>query len=190
VPAPLESLERADAQIRRILANVRPDQASLPTPCTEFDVRSLVNHVVYDVQSFTRTLSGAQREPPGADLIGDDWLGSYTAAADGLLSVWRARGTEGTLTTRMGELPASWVLGQHTSDLVVHAWDLARATGQSDALDPALAQPALEWGQENLKPQLRGQAFGPEVSVPADAPVYERLAAFFGRNPTWSTSSV
>jgi uncharacterized protein (TIGR03086 family) len=179
----IDVLQRADDQLRRIISHVRPDQAGLPTPCSDFDVRALVNHIVYDVQTFTAMISGGQRGSPDADLIGDDWLAAYSLSADALLATWRSRGTGGTLTSRMGELPATWALGQHASDLVVHAWDVARATRNTEELDPELAEAALAWGRQNLKPELRGQAFGPEVPVPDNAPAYERLAGFFGREP-------
>jgi uncharacterized protein (TIGR03086 family) len=128
-------------------------------------------------------ISGGHRGSPNADLLGDDWLAAYSLSTDSLLSTWRRRGTGGTLTSRTGELPATWALGQHASDLVVHAWDVARATGNTDELDSELAEAALAWGRANLKPELRGQAFGPEVPVPDNAPVYDRLAGFFGRKP-------
>ena len=179
----IDVLQRADDQLRRIISHVRPDQAGLPTPCSDFDVRALVNHIVYDVQTFTAMISGGQRGSPDADLIGDDWLAAYRSSADALLSAWRTRGTGGTLTSRLGELPATWALGQHASNLTVHAWDVAQATGQSTELEPALAEEALAWGRENLKPQFRGAAFGLEVRVPENAPVYDRLAGFFGRTP-------
>ena len=155
----------------------------MSTPCSEFDVRALVNHIVYDLQVFTATVTGGQRGSPDVDLLGDDWLAAYGSSADSLVSAWQTRGAGGTLTSRLGELPATWALGQHASDLVIHAWDLARATGQSADLDPELGAAALAWGQENLKPEFRGQAFGPEVQVPESAPVYDRMAGFFGRAP-------
>jgi hypothetical protein len=61
---------------------------------------------------------------------------------------------------------------------------VARATGTTGELDPELAEAALAWGRQNLKPEFRGQAFGPEMPVPENAPVYDRLAGFFGREPT------
>jgi uncharacterized protein (TIGR03086 family) len=182
--ASIDLLERGDRQLRQIISRVQPEEASLPTPCADFDVRALVNHTVHDVQSFTAMITGGQRGSPEADLIGDDWLAAYNSPADGLLSAWRKRGTEGTFTSRLGELPATWAVGQHATNLTVHAWDLARATGQTSDLDPELAESALAWGQENLKPQFRGQAFGPEIEVQEDAPAYDRLAGFFGRSPT------
>lgn len=179
----IEVLQRADDQLRQIISQVRSEQARLPTPCAEFDVRALTNHVVYDVQVFKAMITGGQRGSPDVDLLGDDWLAAYTTSADSLLSAWRTRGTDGTLTSRLGELPATWALGQHASNLIVHAWDLARATGHSSELDPELAEAALAWGRENLKPQFRGQAFAPEIQVPEDAPAYDRVAGYFGRTP-------
>jgi uncharacterized protein (TIGR03086 family) len=179
--ASIALLERADDQLRRLISRVTPAQVGLPTPCSNFDLRALVNHIVHDVQMFTAMISGGQRGSSDADLLGDDWMAAYTSSADSLLAAWRSRGTDGTLTSRMGELPATWALGQHASDLVVHAWDVARAIGDTQQLDPELAESALAWGRQNLKPEYRGQAFGPEVPVSEDAPAYDRLAAFFGR---------
>ena len=85
--------------------------------------------------------------------------------------------------TRIGEFPATWAVGQHLADVAVHAWDLATATHQSTKLDPELARVALDWARAALKPELRGNTFGPEIEVPENAPIYERLAGFFGRNP-------
>jgi uncharacterized protein (TIGR03086 family) len=181
--ASIELLQRADDQLRRVISRLSPAHAGLPTPCSEFNLRALVNHIVYDVQVFTAMIIGGQRGSPDVDRLGDNWLAAYSSSADLLLSTWRSRGTGGTLTSRMGELPATWALGQHTSDLVVHAWDISRATGNTDELDPELAEAALAWGRENLKPEFRGQAFGPEVPVPENAPVYDRLAGYFGRTP-------
>ena len=69
-------------------------------------------------------------------------------------------------------------IGQHVSDIAVHGWDIARATGQTADFDSEVAEVGLEWARENLKPHFRGQAFGPEVSASPDAPPYDRLAAF------------
>jgi hypothetical protein len=69
----------------------------------------------------------------------------------------------------------------------VHAWDLTRAAQQSFSLDEGIADHALTWSRQMLQPQFRGEgkAFGEETPVPADAPAYERLAGWFGRDPYW-----
>ena len=103
---------------------------------------------------------------------------------------WQREGAlDGTVRLPFGEVPATWLVNQQIADLAVHGWDIARATGQSTDLDPELGQVALAWARENLQPQFRGaegsgRAFGPEVPVPDSAPLYDRLAAFFGRDPS------
>jgi uncharacterized protein (TIGR03086 family) len=176
-------LERALDQAGTIIARIQADQAGLPTPCPEFDVRALVNHLVFDLQTFTAGVNGGERGSPDADLIGNDWIGRYDSARTSLLDAWRQKGVEGTIKTRIGEFPATWAVGQHLANTAVHAWDLATATHQSTKVDPEVARVALDWARGALKPEFRGKAFGPEVEIPENAPIYDRLAGFFGRNP-------
>jgi uncharacterized protein (TIGR03086 family) len=181
----LELLQRAIDQLAGLIASVRPEQTSLRTPCSDWDLRQLVNHVVFDLSTFEAGLRGTERGAPDADLIDDDWPVAYRAAADGLMHAWQSRGTEGTLHTQMGDLPLTWALGQHVADLAVHGWDVARAVDRPiDQLDTEVGEAALAFLRSSLKPEYRGQAFGPEVTVPDSAPVYERLAAFSGRSVT------
>ncbi len=101
------------------------------------------------------------------------------------LVIWRREGAlEGTVRLPFGQVPAAWCVDQQISDLVVHGWDIARATGQPTELDPELGQASLAWARQNLLPELRGDvgsgyAFGPEVPVPETAPLHDRFAAFF-----------
>ena len=179
----LEQLERALDQAGTIISRIRPDQAGLPTPCTDFDVRALVNHLVLDMQMFAFNLAGGEHGEPNDDLIGSDWSTAYASARASLEDAWREKGIDGTVKGRLGEFPATWAVGQHLADVSVHAWDLATATRQSTKLDQEVARVALDWGRGALKPEYRGKSFGPEVEVPENAPIYERLAGFFGRNP-------
>lgn len=153
-------------------------------------MRALVNHVVLDVQQFTVRASGGAWQERDADVIGDRWAQSYRDAAASLLAVWQRPGAiERTVRLPFGERPASWSVNQQISDLAVHAWDIAKATGQSTDLDPQIGQLSLDWASENLLPQFRGdeesgRVFGHEVPVRDDAPIYDRLAGFFGRDPS------
>ncbi len=180
----LALLERTLEQTGSLIDGVKPDQAKLPTPCTDWNVRQLVNHTVFDLKVFETMVNGAERPTPDDNLIGDDWSAAYKKASRGLLDAWNKRGIEGKMPpSRLGELPATWALGQHLSDIAVHGWDIARATGQPTEQDPEIGQTALDWGRDSLKPEFRGQTFGPEVKVPESAPLYDRVAAFFGRTP-------
>jgi uncharacterized protein (TIGR03086 family) len=194
-PEALAPLERALEQTATVIAHASPDQASAPTPCRSFSLRQLINHVVHDVQLFAAMVTGADRGSQATDVVGDDWLAAYQAASRALLAAWREPGRlDGTLELPFGTVPATWSIGQQVADLAVHAWDIARATGQSVELDAELARGSLEWGSRNLAAQYRGdessgKAFGPEVPVSQDAPIADRLAAFFGRDPRWPTAS-
>jgi uncharacterized protein (TIGR03086 family) len=186
----VELLARTLAQTGAIVARVRPEQATLPTPCGAWDVRALVNHVVHDVRQFTVTAHGGEWASSDADVIGDDWAGAYRQAASSLLAAWRRPGAlDQPVRLPSGEFPATWRVGQQIADLAVHGWDIAKATGQPADLDPEVGQLALDWGRENLKPQFRGdeasgRSFGAEVAVADDARLYDRLGAFFGRDPS------
>ena len=186
---PIGLLARALDQAGAVIAKVRADQAALPTPCRAWDVRALVNHVVQDVRMFADSARGVRRLPGDEDVIGDHWTGAYQQAAEALLAAWRAPGAiDRTRRLPIGEVPASWSVLQQVADLAVHAWDVAKATGQPTDLDPETGQASLDWARQNLTPEFRGdeasgKAFGPEVPVPADAPLADRLAGFFGRDP-------
>lgn len=186
---PIDLLSRALDQAGEAIARTRPEQAGLPTPCASWDVRALVNHVVHDVLLFTEMATGGSRKRDERDVVGGDWTGAYRDAASPLLAVWQRPGAlDGTVKLPFGERPASWQVYQVIADLAVHAWDVAKATGQSTDLDPEVGRVALDWAKQNLTPQFRGDEasghdFGPEVRVPEDAPIYSQLAGYFGRQP-------
>lgn len=80
------------------------------------------------------------------------------------------------------------LVDMYLAELAAHAWDLARATGQLDRLDPSVARPALDGARAMIKPRYRdmvepGAPFGPEIHPPPAADDWERLAAFMGRHP-------
>jgi uncharacterized protein (TIGR03086 family) len=146
-------------------------------------VRALVNHTVFDTQNFTASVSGGERPSTDADLIGTNWTDAYRTASDRLLAAWRQRGTAGALQLGRGEVAATWASGMHLFSETVHGWDIASATDQSTDLDPEVGQAALDFARDNLE-RFRGRGFGPEVPVSEDAPLYDRLAGFCGRQPT------
>jgi len=86
------------------------------------------------------------------------------------------------------EYTGATLVDMYLAELAAHAWDLARATGQLDLLEPSLALPALEGARVMIKPQYRdmvgpGAPFGAEVPPPPGAGDWERLVAFMGRDP-------
>ncbi|NUT20836.1 MAG: TIGR03086 family protein [Hamadaea sp.] len=185
----LAVLARALAQTGGVIDRVRPEQATLPTPCRSWNVRALVNHLVDEVHQFAFLADGGRRQHLGANVIGDDWTTAYEDAARALLTAWRQPGSSDR-THRLpgGELTADWTVGQHITEIVIHGWDIAKATGQQTDLDPRLARFALDWAAENVEPEFRGDEaagfhIGIALAVADDAPLYDRLAAFSGRDP-------
>ena len=182
---------RALDQTGAIIATISPRQAGLATPCSAWDVRALVRHVVgQDLRIFLVSARGetADWQLP-ADALGEDWVAEFRAAAAQLMDVWQAADLDHPVTMPGGgQAPLRGRADQQIAEFVVHGWDLARATGQLADLDQALARRALSWSQQMLRPEFRGpdKAFGPEVAVPADAPIYQRLAGWFGRDPHWT----
>lgn len=187
---PLAVLSRALDQVGEVLAGVRDDQQDLPTPCRSWTVAQLGDHVVHDLRQFTMTATGGTPDwSEQAPVVARDRPAAFRQGAANLLDAWRRAGDlTGTITLPgMGPVPARFPVDQQSAEFAVHAWDLARATGQSTNLDPQVGQAALDWIHDALRPQFRGneadgKAFGHEVSIPDDAPLYDRLAAFAGRH--------
>ncbi len=174
----LDLLRRALAQTAGLVAAVTPEQRDAPTPCGDWDVAELVGHLAYGLDNFAASARGEQPSwgAPRPPLEGD-WAATFRTKADTLMAAW----SEAPEDRR----PQA---GMQVTEQAVHAWDLASAIGSpTSQLDSAVGEHALEFGRAMLKPEYRGaggnNAFGEEVAVPDDAPVYDRLAGWFGRDP-------
>jgi uncharacterized protein (TIGR03086 family) len=183
-------LDRALDQTAGLIAAIDASQAGLATPCAGWDVRALISHLAgQDLRNFLAAARGQSadwRAP--ADEIGDDWAAGFRDRAESLRTAWRAADLDRMVAGAGGEAPLRFRADQQITELAVHDWDLSKATGQPIELDPALAEHGLRWGRQMLRPEFRGpdKAFGVEVPVPDDAPVYDRLAGWFGRDPGWT----
>ncbi len=192
---PLTLLGRALDQVGRLITGTRPDQADLPTPCQSWTVRQLVHHLVTDTANFAASVRGEKPDwSTPAESVDGDWAEALASARRGLDEAWTAADIDSLVPTMSGEAPLISRADQQIAELAVHAWDLARATGQDENLDPDVAEYGLRWGRENLAAGFRGteeegKSFGAEVAVPGDAPVYERLAGWFGRDPRWAAAA-
>jgi uncharacterized protein (TIGR03086 family) len=186
------AFEYAVASTAEIIKGTGPDQGGLPTPCTEWDVRALLSHVIGTLWLCEALFTGQPpRYPmapgglPATDPGGDDPVAAYAEASAAALA---AAGAGDALTrvhvTPLGEMPGPLLAGFTILDIAVHGWDLARATGQPADLDGRLAAHVLAFaGQALATPDMRGPRIGPARPVPDDAPVTQRLAAFLGRQP-------
>lgn len=169
----------ADA-LADIVRAIETSQLTNPTPCAEFDVRELVHHLLY----WGPSLEGAARKENVApsDVDGTDWRGALLAQLTRTVDAWTpASAWEGD--TSMG--PARTVGEMIVGELVVHAWDLARATGWSLDLPDDLLTYVYEGVAAGAAQGREMGLFGPEVPVPADAPTLDRILGLTGRDPAW-----
>jgi uncharacterized protein (TIGR03086 family) len=183
----LDSYENAAVIVSGIVA----DELGQPTPCPKYDVAGLIDHLV-EAGYRAAALGRGQAPPPGDEsphVVLADAPDQLRSAAEQAAQAW---GGDSSLSSRYTmpwgeEFTGAYLVDMYLAELAAHAWDLARATGQIDKLDPSLALPALEGARATIKPQYRnlvepGSPFGAEVPPAPGADDWERLAAFMGRD--------
>lgn len=171
-PDPIDVLATALEQTAGVLAQVREDQLGRSTPCEDWTVAQLVNHLVATPGNFATMMRGGRPDFAGpAPHVGADREERFRDGAEVLIGLWREQGDT-------AQASSDWQL----AELAVHTWDLATATGQpTGALDPEVARRGLEFMRASLTADNRGPAFQPEQAAPDGAGPYEAIAAFAGR---------
>jgi uncharacterized protein (TIGR03086 family) len=165
---------------------IRDDQWTGATPCTEWDVRVLVGHLVTEVAWVGPLVGGKSVADVGdelsGDLTGDDPKGSWDRYSGEATSAVAEDGAmERTVRLTSRELPAADYTFEVFMDLLIHGWDLARAIGAPEVLDPESVDVVYAKMKPNEEALKASGVFGPEVTPPADADAQTRLLAIFGR---------
>ncbi len=183
-------IDQAVAPVGPTVVNIRPEQLGDPTPCTDFDVRRLINHLLFWLPSL-EAAGRKQAVPPPAsdesdiDLVCGNWAAELvdqlrqTAIAWGEPQAWEGM-------TQMGntaEMPASVIGGMVLGEVVVHGWDLAVATGQQIAWDDEVLNHVLRDLQSNADLGRKMNLYGPEVPISDDATLLDRVVGLTGRTP-------
>jgi len=181
---PIERIDRATAFAAEKVKGVAADQLSNPTPCSEFDVRSLLNHVIGGLAMLTTAARGEKGAMPEGDQFGSEPRVDYerrraelmaALAGDGVLD----RNWEMPFATMPGAVMASIAFMEH----LTHAWDVAKATGQDTALPSDLVAECMQVVAP-MDAMLRTPGVcGPAIKVADDASEQDRLIAFMGRQP-------
>jgi uncharacterized protein (TIGR03086 family) len=178
------AVQEFDARVRA----VGDDQWALPTPCADWDVRALVNHVVGEDRWTAPLLDGMTVAEVGdrfdGDLLGDEPRRAWAEAAAEATAAVAAQGVLTRIVhVSFGDITGAEYISQLTADHVIHAWDLARGIGADERLDPDL----VAFAHDTLAPQVEawraGGAFGPAVEVPEGSDLQARLIALTGRQP-------
>jgi uncharacterized protein (TIGR03086 family) len=180
-----EAFQQSISVGRDVLGSVNADQLHDPTPCASWDVSELINHVVGGHFFFTAGMHGDPVEEEGPDFASGDYMAAFEDGAAQSLAAFSETGAlEKMVTLPFGQFPGAAFLALATTDSFTHAWDLAKATGQSTDLAPDLAATLLEQNRQALSADWRGPEgapFGPEQSASDGASAADQLAAFLGR---------
>ncbi len=185
---PRPGLMSAIALAGGALAAVRPEQLRDPTPCPDYNVRTLGKHLI----SVLRRVSvvGRGGDPfsvptIATDVSDSDWAIHWAAAEEAALAALADPDVLGrTVRMPFGQMPGAIAAGVYATEITLHTWDLATATGQHPSWDPAVLTAAIAT-MHRVPPEPRGGSvpFGPVVKVAADAPEIDKLVAWYGRQP-------
>ncbi|AXK33810.1 TIGR03086 family protein [Streptomyces armeniacus] len=182
-------------ELKTVLRGIGDDQLTRPTPCEDYVVGDLLEHVMGLTVAFRMAAEKSYGEspagppPPGsADRLDPEWRRLLPERLDALAEAWKEPAAwTGEAQAGGVTMPAEVCALVAADELLIHGWDLARATGQPYAGDPALTGAVFEFLRQSAEESGEGEGlFGPPVPVPSDAPLLDRAVGLSGRDPGWS----
>ncbi len=184
----VEMYGRALDRTEGIVEGTRREQFGDATPCDDWKVERLLDHMIGGCLMFAAAGSGEKDDALNeSGNVGDDHVKAFRQAAEGALAAFKAPGAmERTFTLPVGETPAQVAVGLALADAVVHGWDLAQATGQDLAVDEDIAEAIYGFTAGMMEPKgqwPRRTAFKDAVEIDDGAPARDRMLAYLGRNP-------
>jgi uncharacterized protein (TIGR03086 family) len=180
----VERIEKATALASEAVNNVKPDQLSDATPCSEFDVRGLLNHLLGGLDMLTTAASGGKAETPKEDLVGDgsDIGDRYDTRRQKLLDVVKQEGVlDKTWEMPFGQMPGKMMAGIAFMEHLTHAWDVRKATGQDSELPADLVAECTAVVTPMDQMLRMPGVCGPALEPAAGASETDKLMAFLGR---------
>lgn len=191
----ITDLGPANTRLCSLITSVPDADLGRPTPCTEYTVGDLLDHIAGVTIAFGGAAgkaggAAANMGPSGdaANLV-PDWRSSIPRRLTALVDAWRNPEAWSGMTRVGGQDMPAEVVGIITlGELVVHGWDLARATGQDFDPDPGTLVPLYNLVVKTFGSgdnAARGPAFAPAVPVPSDAPMMDQVLGLLGRDPAW-----
>ncbi|MEZ0352846.1 TIGR03086 family metal-binding protein [Mycobacterium sp. pR1184] len=176
----LHSAEDTLGILQRVLHPIATDDLSKQTPCTEFDVNQLTEHLLKSIAGIGGMVGAEIPERQPSDSVERQII----LAARPALDAWHRHGLDGTVPFGKSEMPAKSACGIFSIEFLVHAWDYATAVGHELEAPQPLTEYVLDLAHQTIRPEFRGTAgFDDPVDVPADAGALEKLVAFTGRDP-------
>lgn len=183
----LARLEASIAQTRNVVVGTTPEQFTASTPCADWDVQALANHLLGALVMFHDVASNGAADMAvlQGDHVGENFVASFDNLSAATVAAWKVGDRmTGTANMPWGEMPADVAVAMLADDVLVHGWDLAQSSGQQVDWDQALAGETLDFARMIFAaPENREGSFGASVPVAAEADAMTQLIAFLGRNP-------
>lgn len=177
----LTQLDELGPLLMAVVGGISPGQLDGPTPCSQFAVRGVLEHMIGGAHNFAAAFRGV--EPGAAPDATDPLAGFGPALGDLAVAMHEPGALDRTIHAPFGDLPGSTFARFVVLDGLVHGWDLATSTGQSYEPSDALVADAESFARETLAPLRDGETFGEPVEPSPSATPVERLVAFTGRRP-------
>ena len=182
-------LDKSITEAAAVVRGVKPDQLSGPTPCADWDVRALTNHLLQVASALH--LAGRRRPVPddlwGRDLMDEGWDDRFDGESRAAVAAWEQPGAwEGMVGMGGAEMPAPMIATMLASDLAIHGWDLARATGQDYQCDDDVAEATYRFLTDMGEQGRQMGIYATPVVVADHAVAFERALALSGRDPQWA----
>jgi uncharacterized protein (TIGR03086 family) len=190
--SPREHLHSVVASLEPVIRGVSDDSLSAPTPCSDFDVRGMANHLLGTIEAMRRVGADEPMDPDdpwgtNGDNVGEQWRDDLVDRLEAFAQAWSApEAWEGDAMG--GAMPRQMVGGMGYVEAVLHGWDLARGSGLQVEYDDAAVATALEIMDQIGEMGRSMGAFGPEVRVPDDAEPFARVLGKAGRDPEWTAT--
>ena len=178
------------ASLQPVIYGVSAMEMENPTPCTEFDVRTVANHMLGTIEAMRRVGASEPLDPEdpwgtNGENIREQWRDDLGQKLNEFADAWsRPDAWEGDAMD--GAMPRQLVGDMGYVEVMLHGWDLAKGTGQDLEYDDEAVARALEILEQTGEQGRSGGAFGPEVQVPDDAAPFAKALALSGRDPEWS----
>ncbi len=184
----IDILDHMFTKTTTVLRSVASNQHGRATPCGEFDVGGVLNHIAVWVQVFESAVNDAPLPfDPMTHTATTDWADTFASSSARIIDGLRTKGFDRPMTMTSSPLPGEFVVNMLLMEYIGHGWDLCRATGHASPYSDHEAAAALTASQAILQPQYRGTGmFEAEVIVPDNAAPMDRFVAFLGRDPGWT----
>lgn len=184
----VKQLQQVLSMVGDLVDEVGADQWSAPTPCTDWDVRDLVGHLVGVNMVFTALLRNQEPPERGTDPLGEDPADAYRQSARGLVDAFNQHGVlDRAFSGPLGTATGAERLHIRIADLLAHGWDLARATDRAVDVPEEVVEQELTFMHRQLDAMPREGRFEPVQPVADEAPAIDRFVAFLGRSPSWGS---